>query len=105
MALKSQRSSPWLSGLHLGFRLLGLAGLMAALLAVNLAHVQGGLPELEEAGPALLAALRGSPAERGPATETAYVFVAGLALLLLTLAIELVVGSRKAAFRRSALGA
>ncbi len=104
MALNPRRSHPWLSRLRLLVRLLGLTGLVLALVGLNLAHVQGGVPSLEEGWTNLLAAVQGGGDESALHPETAYLCLFGMALLLLALFVEVILISRKAAFRRSASG-
>jgi hypothetical protein len=93
-----------LSRLHLLVRLLGLTGLVAALIGLNMAHIQGAVPSLEEGWNNLVDVVQHPGENTTLPAQTAYGILGGLALLLLALVAEIVVISRKAAFRRSASG-
>src|SRR5262249_12923966 len=79
MALKTNRSRPWLSRLHFLVRLLALTGLLAALVALVTAEAQGMLgsgertwgQDLERVEQQLLAAGRGAPGWAGPRSPRA----------------------------------
>src|SRR6202011_515230 len=84
-------------------RLLGLLGLLAALIGVVVAHVKGMLLSWGGAQDIFLAALRDESTDES-VRFTALGFAAGAGVALAVLLIEVLAGSRKAAFRRSAGG-
>src|SRR5437868_6111059 len=108
MALKTTPSHPWLTRLHFLVRLLGVTGLLAAVVGLVMAQVQGlfgtagqdGWQALNGAWRHLVAAVQGQAESESLVRITAYVFLAGAGTALLWLLVELFVVGRYTAARR-----
>ena len=112
MALNPSRSRPWLSRLHFLVRFLGLTGLLAVVVGLVMASVQGMLGGFErdwrqglaDAWQRIAAFASGQASGDALARTTLYVLLAGAGVALLWLLVEAVVVLRLAAARRSAFG-
>lgn len=93
----------WSSRFPVLIRLVGLVGLLAALVGVNLAHIEGQFANADSVVTRFVEGLSGAGTRS--AMLASYLIAIGGGLALLVGVLEVVQGLRKAAFRRNAAGA